>query len=149
MVTTDATKDVKKDDKDPDLDEGKITREEFERTMSSQESPKDATKDKAGKQKGIKTDSTKTVVKKAPAREDAEDAKLDDEETAKILDSRVENAEDETRDYEEFLSWKAGERRLRDEERKIKFRAMLKKKTERIKYKLFSKKKKERSRFEL
>ena len=101
--------------------------------MSSQESPKDATKDKAGKPKDIKTDSTKTVVEKAPAREDAEDAKLDDEETAKILDSCVENAEDDARDYEEFLSWKAGERRLRDEERKIKFRAMLKEKEQKDK----------------
>ena len=86
--------------------------------MCSQESPKDATKDKAGKPKDIKTDSTKTVVEKAPAREDAEDAK-DDEETAKILDSCVKNAEDEARDCEEFLSWKAGERRLRNEKRKL------------------------------
>ena len=99
-------------------DEDKITREEFERAMSSQESPKDATKDKVREPKNIKTDSTKTVVKKNPAREDSEDAKLDDEKTAKILDSRVENAEDDARDYEEFLSWKAGGRRLRDEERK-------------------------------
>ena len=80
---------------------------------------KRCTKDKAGKPKDIKTDSTKTVVKKAPAREDAEDAKLNDEETAKILDSRVKNAEDDARDYEKFLSWIAGERCLRDEEEKL------------------------------
>ena len=32
----------------------------------------------------------------------------------------------EAKDYAEFLNWKAGEKRLRDEERKMKFRALLK-----------------------
>jgi hypothetical protein len=50
-------------------------------------------------------------------REDADDAELDDEKTRR-----------DARDYAEFLNWKAGEKRLRDEERKIKFRAMLKEK---------------------
>ena len=135
MVTKEVTKEVtKKDVKDVDLDEGKITREEFERAMSSQESPKDATKDKAGKPKDIKTDSTKTVVKKAPAQEDAKDADLHDEETAKTLGKAAGKAEDDDmRAYEKFLSWKAGERRLRDEERKIKFRAVLKEKEREVK----------------
>ena len=34
----------------------------------------------------------------------------------------------ETRDYARFLNWKAGEKRLRDEKRKMKIRALLKEK---------------------
>ena len=88
MVTKDVMKDVTTEEtkKDFVLDEGKITKEEFEKAMSSQEYPKDATKDQAGKPKDTTTGSTKTVVKKAPAQRDAEDAELHDEETAKILD---------------------------------------------------------------
>ena len=90
---------------------------------------KDATKDKAGKPKEVKTGSTKTVTKNAPAHEDAEDAELHDKETAETLGKAAGKAEDDdARDYEELLSWKAGERRLREEEQKIKFRTMLKEK---------------------
>ena len=46
-------------------------------------------------------------------REDADDAELDD-------DQIQQNA----KDYAEFLNWKAGEKRLRDEERKMKIRAL-------------------------
>lgn len=90
---------------------------------------KEATKDKAGKPKEVKTGSTKTVTKDAPARENAEDAELDKEEvedTAKTYGKTVGKAEDEDdRDHEKFRSWEAGERLLRAEERKIKFRTMI------------------------
>ena len=82
------------------------------------------------------------------AREDADDAELDDEEKVS-QGSRDEKTKKDDRDYAEFLNWKAGEKRLRDEERKIKFRAMLKEKNERTKNKPFSKMKNERSIFKL
>ena len=113
-----------KDEKGFVLDEDKITRKEFERTMSSREDPKyerstTATKDG---EDDIPKGQTKIV------RGNADDAELDDEETVKIFDSRDEKAEKDARDYAEFLNWKAGEKRLRDEERRIKFGTMLKEK---------------------
>ena len=50
-------------------------------------------------------------------REDADDAELDDDKI-----------QQDAKDYAEFLNWKVGEKRLRDEERKMKFRALLKEK---------------------
>ena len=50
-------------------------------------------------------------------REDADDSGIDHEKIQR-----------DARDYAEFLNWKACEKRLRDEERKIKIRALLKEK---------------------
>jgi hypothetical protein len=80
-----------------DLDEGKITRKEFERAMSSREDPryKGATTATKDGEDDVPKGQTKIV------RENADDAELDDEETVKIFDSRDENAEEDARDYAE------------------------------------------------
>ena len=92
------------------------------------EDPKVATKEKAGKPKEVKTGLTKTATKDAPAQEDAEDAVLDEQDikdTAKTNGKAVIKAEDEDdRDHDDFKSWEAGERILRQEKRKFKVRAM-------------------------
>ena len=94
-------------------------------TKDDKEIPKDATKDKAGKQKEVKTGSTKTVKTDAPDHEDAEDAERH-EDAAKTYGKTVGKAEDEDdQDIEKFRSWEAGERVLRTEERKIKVRTMI------------------------
>ena len=104
MVTTN-----RDDKKDFALDEDKITREEFERAMSSQEYPNEATKIKGADKATTKGEDDVPKDQDELTREDADDAELDEEKIQ--LDAK---------DYAEFLNWKAGEKRLRDEERKMK-----------------------------
>ena len=115
------------DKKDFALDEDKITREEFERAMSSQEYPCDVTKTKGADKATKMGEDDDPKDQDDLTRGDADDAELDDEKIQ--LDAK---------DYAEFLNWKAGEKRLRDEERKMRFRALLKEKERTdTKYKLF------------
>jgi hypothetical protein len=111
----------KDDKKGFDLDEGKITRKEFERAMSSREDPKyeRATTATKNGEDDVPKGQTKIV------RGNADDAELDEEEIEKIMGLHDKNVGKDARDYARFLNWKAGEKRLRDEERKIKFRTML------------------------
>ena len=110
MVTTDGD-----DKKDFVLDEDKISREEFKRAMSSREVPEIATKIKGANKATTQGEDDVPKDQDDFTREDADDAELDEEKIQ--LDAK---------DYAEFLNWKAGEKRLRDEERKMKVRALLK-----------------------
>ena len=92
------------------------------------EDPKVATKEKAGKQKEVKTGSTKTATNDAPVEADADDevhGEQDLKDAAKTDGKAIGKAEDEDdQDHDDLKKWEAGERILREEERKAKARAL-------------------------
>jgi len=97
------------------LDEDKITREEFKRAMSFQEYPKEATK--------IERYDKDTTWGEDNVPEDQDDLTRGNADDAELGDEKIQL---DAKDYAEFLNWKAGEKRLRNEERKMKVRALLK-----------------------